>query len=111
MLKCLRLICLVAQGLQLSDFSHCVYENLIGHLKMKYKRVNKQNLVGPFLLICSRKSFRKPILPLLCSNFDAGDMHSQARQARARLLVTGVNDDLPANTAFAYCHNIDVVER
>ena len=38
-------------------------------------------------------------------------MHSQARQARARLLVTGVNDDLPTNTAFTYCHNKDVVER
>ena len=74
-----------------------------------HKRVTKQNSVGSSLLICSRKSFRKPILPLLCSNFDAGDMYSQARQARARLLVTGVNHDLPTNTAFTYCHNKDQV--
>ena len=46
--------------------------------KMKYKRVTKQNPVWSFLLICSRKSFRKPILPLPCSNFDAGDMYTHS---------------------------------
>ena len=45
---------------------------------MKYKRVTKQNPVWSFLLISNRKSFGKPILPLLCSDFDAGDMHTHS---------------------------------
>ena len=32
-------------------------------------------------------------------------------QAWARLLVTGVNDDLPINIAFVYSHNKDTVKR
>ena len=32
-------------------------------------------------------------------------------QAQARLLVTGVNDNFPTNTEFAYCQNKDMVKR